>query len=222
MDNIICLKNVYKIYNKGINQVNALDNVSLTITKGEFISIVGQSGSGKTTLMNIIGCLDVACSGKYYFEGTDVSKLRQKKLSKLRGNSIGFIFQKFHLISVLTAVENVELPMYYLGVNSSERRKRALLALEQVGLKDRISHKPFELSGGQQQRVAIARAIASNPSVLLADEPTGNLDSASGFEIINILKNLNEQGKTVLLITHNETTAAHADRCFVVHDGKIK
>jgi putative ABC transport system ATP-binding protein len=221
MQALIDLKNVYKIYNPGENEVRALDGVTLSILSGEFIAVIGHSGSGKSTLMNIIGCLDVPSRGEYLLKGEKVEKMNDKKLSEIRNRQIGFIFQNFNLIPSLTAIENVELPLIYRGLQKSERHYIAKKALERVGLSKRMDHRPFELSGGQQQRVSIARAIAARPPVILADEPTGNLDSRSGFDIMSILRELNEDGRTIVLITHDNTVAASAKRVISINDGHI-
>jgi len=218
---LIKLENVYKIYQMGDTFLNALDDVTLNINDGEFVAIVGPSGSGKSTLMNILGCLDTPTKGKYFFEGRDVSKLSDNELAAIRNRSIGFIFQNFNLLPKLTALENVELPLMYAGKNSSFRRKRAMELLEAVGLRERMHHKPKELSGGQQQRVAIARALSADPPIILGDEPTGNLDTKSGREILEILKNLHANGKTVVLITHDLSIARQAQRNVHIQDGKI-
>ena len=222
MEHLIKVMDLCKIYNPGENEVRALDHVNLDIDRGEFVAIIGQSGSGKSTFMNMLGCLDIPTSGKYYLNGTDVSTMSDNELSLVRNKEIGFIFQGFNLIPNLTAVENVELPLIYRGIDKKERRKLATEALEMVGLSHRIHHKPSEMSGGQQQRVAIARAIAAKPPVILADEPTGNLDSASSKEILNILKNLHKDGRTVILITHDDGIAARAKRVVRIMDGKIE
>ena len=211
-----------KIYNPGENEVRALDHINLEIERGEFVAIIGQSGSGKSTFMNMLGCLDVPTSGEYLLNGTDVSTMTDNQLSAIRNKEIGFIFQGFNLISNLTAVENVELPLIYRGIDKKTRRKLATEALEMVGLQHRMTHKPSEMSGGQQQRVAIARAIAAKPPVILADEPTGNLDSASSKEILGILKKLHGGGRTVILITHDDGIAAQAKRVVRIMDGKIE
>lgn len=222
MDSVLIkIRNLTKIYKIGENEVRALDGINLDIEKGEFVSIVGQSGSGKTTLMNIIGCLDVKTSGEYFLNGIDTSKLSDNQLADLRCSEIGFVFQNFNLLQKMTALENVELPMIYKGVPTKERRQRAEMLLEMVGLKERMHHRPNELSGGQQQRVAIARALANNPHLILADEPTGNLDSKSGSEIMKIIKELNERGNTVVLITHDPNIAAQAKRIVRIKDGRI-
>ena len=210
-----------KVYNPGENEVWALDHVNLEIQKGEFVAIIGHSGSGKSTLMNMLGCLDIPTSGEYYLNGKAVSELGDNQLSEIRNEEIGFIFQGFNLISNLTAIENVELPLIYRGIGRSERHKLAMEALNMVGLEKRIHHKPAEMSGGQQQRVAIARAIAAKPPVILADEPTGNLDSASTKEIMGILRSLHDTGRSVILITHDNDIADQAKRVVRILDGKI-
>ena len=222
MEPLIQIKNIHKIYNPGENEVRALDGVDLEIGYGEFVGIIGHSGSGKSTLMNMLGCLDVPTSGKYYLNGKDVSKLTDDEQSDIRNLEIGFIFQGFNLISNLTAIENVELPLIYRGVGKRERHRLAVDALKIVGLSHRLNHRPNEMSGGQQQRVAIARAIAAKPPVILADEPTGNLDSASSKEILQILKELYVGGRTVILITHDDGIAAQAKRVIRIMDGKIE
>ena len=221
-ESLIRLEEICKVYNPGENEVHALDHVNLKIEEGEFVAIIGQSGSGKSTLMNLLGCLDVPTSGLYFLHGKDVSHLKDSELSAIRNREIGFIFQGFNLIANLNALENVELPLIYRGMGRQERRALAKEALEMVGLENRIHHKPSEMSGGQQQRVAIARAIAAKPPVILADEPTGNLDSASSKEILEILKNLNKGGRTVILITHDDTIAEQAKRVIRIMDGKIE
>ncbi len=221
MDSLISVRDMCKIYNPGENEVRALDHVDLEIKKGEFVAIIGHSGSGKSTLMNMLGCLDVPTSGAYYLDGRDVSALKDNQLSEIRNQEIGFIFQGFNLIANLTAVENVELPLIYRGIARNKRHKLAKEALIQVGLEKRMEHKPSEMSGGQQQRVAIARAIAAQPPVILADEPTGNLDSASTQEIMEILKGLHEAGHSVILITHDNEIADQAKRVVRILDGKI-
>ena len=219
---LIRVKDLCKIYNPGENEVRALDHINLEINKGEFVAIIGQSGSGKSTFMNMLGCLDVPTSGEYFLNGTDVSTMEDNELSEVRNREIGFIFQGFNLIANLNAVENVELPLIYRGIGKQERRKLAKEALEMVGLGHRMDHKPSEMSGGQQQRVAIARAIAAKPPVILADEPTGNLDSASSKEILQILKDLHSGGRTVILITHDDKIAEQAYRIIRILDGKIE
>ncbi len=222
MASLIQVKDLSKIYNPGENEVRALDHVSLEINTGEFVAIIGQSGSGKSTLMNMLGCLDVPTSGEYYLNGVDVSTMKDNDLAAVRNREIGFIFQGFNLIANLTAVENVELPLIYRGVDMRERKKLAIESLKMVGLEKRMHHKPTEMSGGQQQRVAIARAIAAKPPVILADEPTGNLDSASSKEILGILKNLHKDGRSVILITHDNGIADQARRVVRIMDGKIE
>lgn len=221
MNKLIEIRDMCKIYNPGENEVRALDHVNLKIDKNEFVAIIGQSGSGKSTLMNMLGCLDVPTSGTYILNGQDVSGLTDDDLSDIRNREIGFIFQGFNLISGLTALENVELPLIYRGVAKKERMQLSQTALEKVGLKTRMEHKPSEMSGGQQQRVAIARAIAQAPPVILADEPTGNLDSGSTKEIMEILKGLHAEGRTVILITHDNEIADRARRIIRIMDGRI-
>ena len=221
MNALVEIKDMSKIYNPGENEVRALDHVSLSIGEKEFVTIIGQSGSGKSTLMNMLGCLDTPTSGTYFLHGQDVSDLSDNELSDIRNQEIGFIFQGFNLIAGLSALENVELPLIYRGVGRSERNRLAKEALAKVGLSDRITHKPSEMSGGQQQRVAIARAIAQAPPIILADEPTGNLDSASTKEIMQILHSLHEEGRTIILITHDPEIAAEAKRVVKIMDGKI-
>ena len=222
MSALVEIKDVCKIYNPGENEVRALDHVSLTIDEQEFVAIIGHSGSGKSTLMNMLGCLDVPTSGQYWLHGQDVSALSDDELSDIRNREIGFIFQGFNLIPNLTALENVELPLIYRGVSKSVREELSVEALKKVGLEHRMDHKPSEMSGGQQQRVAIARAIAQAPPVILADEPTGNLDSNSTKEIMDILKGLHKEGRTVILITHDNEIAAQAKRVIKIRDGKVE
>ncbi len=210
-----------KIYEMGENSIYALNNVSLHIYKHEFVAIVGPSGSGKSTLMNMLGCLDVPTTGNYVLDGHEVSKLNDSQLAEIRNKKIGFIFQGFNLLKKLTAIENVELPLIYQGVGHKERHKRSVEALELVGLGDRVHHTPNELSGGQQQRVAIARALVSNPPLILADEPTGNLDTKSGMEIMKTLHELHQKGNTIVLITHDNNIAAQAQRIVKIQDGMI-
>ncbi len=218
---LIEIKNIYKIYNPGENEVRALDGIDLTIEHGEFIAIVGQSGSGKSTLMNMLGLLDIPTSGTYTLDGIDTANMTDDELSDIRNKEIGFIFQGFNLIPSLTAVENVELPLVYRGMKKEERNKLALEALERVGLSHRLDHLPKQMSGGQQQRVAIARAVAARPPIILADEPTGNLDSHSGVEVMKILHELHEEGRTVILITHDNDIANEAQRVIRIQDGQI-
>jgi len=221
INNLITISNICKLYNQGENQIPALNDVSISVEEGEFIAIVGQSGSGKSTLMNILGCLDTPTSGDYYLNGENVAGMNEKQLTEIRNSQIGFVFQGFNLISGLDALENVELPLLYRGVPRAERRRLAQEALNEVGLADRERHKPFQMSGGQQQRVAIARAIAAKPPLILADEPTGNLDSKSGEAIMHILNSLNAEGRTIILITHDDKIARTADRMVQIQDGKI-
>ena len=220
--NLVELRDVYKIYGEGReSEVRALDGVSLTIGKGEFVAVVGQSGSGKSTMMNVLGCLDIPTRGTYLLGGTDVRELTDKELSHIRNKQIGFIFQQYNLIQSLTVLENVELPLIYQGVNADDRRDMALEALSRVGLANRIKHRPVEMSGGQQQRVAIARAIATKPPIIMADEPTGALDSKTGRHVLEILRELYREGTTILLITHDDGIAATARRVVRLSDGKI-
>ena len=220
-DDIILLDDVSKVYEIGDEEVRALDHASLRIKKGEFVSIVGPSGSGKSTMMNIIGCLDMADEGKYYLNGQAIESYTESELAQIRNKQIGFIFQNFNLIGNLTALENVELPLIYQGLSKSKRREVALDALRRVHLKGRVDHKPNELSGGQQQRVAIARALATSPSLFLADEPTGNLDSKTSLEIMKLFHELHAQGNTIVLITHDNEIAAQAARSVSIHDGRV-
>ncbi|HWJ78653.1 MAG TPA: ABC transporter ATP-binding protein [Niallia sp.] len=218
---ILEIKNLQKEYTIGGETVKALDNVSFSVNKGDFIAIIGPSGSGKSTLMNMIGCLDTPDSGEYYLDGQDVFSLKNKQLAEVRNHKIGFIFQQFNLLSKQSAFENVELPLVYRGMGSKERKEIALNALQKVGLLERAGHRPTELSGGQQQRVAIARALAGNPPILLADEPTGALDSKTGIEVMNLIKDLNKQGHTIILITHDLEIAKQAKRVIRIQDGKL-
>ena len=218
---MIRLKHIYKSYKLGEMQLPALVDVSLHVKPHEFVSILGPSGSGKSTLMNIIGCLDVPDSGDYILDGSQIGNCTEDELSEIRGKKIGFIFQQFNLLPDLTAYENVEMPLLYHRISPDERHERVMRTLEQVGLADRIGHKPSQLSGGQQQRVAIARVLAGQPSIILADEPTGNLDSASGREIMEIIKGLWRDGNTIILITHDIHVADQAERKVYVHDGRL-
>ena len=220
-NHLIEVKNVYKIYNPGENEVRALDGISVTIDHGEFVAIVGHSGSGKSTFMNMLGCLDTPTSGDYYLDGVNVAGMTDDELSDIRNKQIGFIFQGFNLIPSLTAQENVELPLVYRGMPAEQRRQLAEEALTRVGMGHRMSHRPSELSGGQQQRVAIARAIAARPPIIMADEPTGNLDTRSGEEVMKILHELNEEGRTIVLITHDNDIARQATRAIRIIDGKV-
>ena len=222
MEPLIRVDDLRKIYNPGENEVRALDGVSLTIERGEFVAIVGHSGSGKSTLMNMLGCLDTPTSGHYYLGGLDVSTLSDNQLSDIRNNKIGFIFQGFNLIANLDAVGNVELPLIYRKVGKQKRRRIAVQALKKVGLGARLDHRPNELSGGQQQRVAVARAIAAQPPIILADEPTGNLDSRSTVEIMDILKELHRSGRTVIVITHDDDIARQVNRVIRIMDGRVE
>ena len=219
---LVDIRDVSKVYNPGENEVRALDHVSVSIEEGEYVAIIGQSGSGKSTLMNLLGCLDVPTEGEYYLHGNNVMELDDDELSDIRNQEIGFIFQGFNLIANLTALENVELPLIYRGVGKNKRRQLSEAALEKVGLGNRMEHKPSEMSGGQQQRVAIARAIAQAPPVILADEPTGNLDSHSTWEIMDVLEKLYQEGRTVILITHNNEIAQRAKRIIKIRDGHIE
>lgn len=218
---LIEVRDVYKIYNPGENQVNALDGVSITIDEGEFVAIIGHSGSGKSTLMNMLGLLDTPTHGEYYINGKLVDDLTDDQMSVIRNEEIGFIFQGFNLISSLSALENVELPLVYRGMPKQERREISQQALERVGLGSRIHHLPAEMSGGQQQRVAVARAIAAKPPVILADEPTGNLDTKSTKEVMAILHELKDEGRTVIVITHDNEIAEEAERVIRIRDGKV-
>ncbi|MEG1834710.1 MAG: ABC transporter ATP-binding protein [Oscillospiraceae bacterium] len=218
---MIEIKNIYKIYNPGENEVRALDGVSITIDRGEFVAIVGHSGSGKSTLMNMIGLLDVPTSGEYYLDGENVSNMTDDELSEIRNKQIGFIFQGFNLISSLTAEANVELPLVYRGMQAEQRHILSAEALKRVGLENRVHHLPKQMSGGQQQRVAIARAVAAKPPIILADEPTGNLDSHSGEEVMRILHELHSEGRTIILITHDNEIAEKAERIIKIQDGMV-
>ena len=218
---MIKLEHIFKIYEMGENKVYALDDVSLHVAAHEFVSIIVPSGSGKSTLMNMLGCLDVPTQGRYFLDGTDISKKTDDELAEIRNKKIGFVFQGFNLLPKLTAVENVELPLIYSNVSAKERHEKAKEALAKVGLEGRIDHKPTELSGGKQQRVAIARALITDPPIILADEPTGNLDSKSGKEVMEIFKNLNANGNTIILITHDSGVAAQAKRVVRIQDGKL-
>jgi putative ABC transport system ATP-binding protein len=218
---LITVSDLSKIYSTGSLEVIALDHVSFQIEQGEFVAIIGPSGSGKSTLMNILGCLDVPTEGLYQLNGVDVSKLNDNQLAEIRNKEIGFVFQGFNLLHAFNAIENVELPLIYRGIPAHDRHKMSLDALRKVGLEDRIHHKPSELSGGQQQRVAIARALVGLPNVLLADEPTGNLDTKSGKEILKQIHELNQSGVTVILITHDQSVASKAGKVLSIQDGRI-
>ena len=222
MGALIHIENMKKIYNPGENEARALDGIDLDIEKGDLVAIVGHSGSGKSTLMNMLGCLDTPTSGKYVLDGQDVASMTDNQLADVRNKEIGFIFQGFNLISNLDAVGNVELPLVYRGVSKNERKQLAMEALKSVGLEDRMKHKPNEMSGGQQQRVAVARAVAAKPPIILADEPTGNLDTKSTQEIMEILKELHRSGRTVIIITHDEEIASQAHRVIRILDGRIE
>ena len=219
---IIEMKHVSKIYSIGGEEVRALDDASLTICEGEFVAIIDPSGIGKSTLMNIMGCLDVADSGEYLLDGQAIEKYSDDELAKIRNRKIGFVFQSFNLLTRMTAFENVALPLIYQGVGTAERKRRAMESLAKVGLEKRAKHRPAELSGGQQQRVAVARALAAQPSLILADEPTGNLDSRTGDEIMRLFCELNESGITIVLITHSEKVAAQAKRRIRIMDGRVE
>lgn len=218
---MIELRDVYKIYTDGDSEIRALDGVNLRIEQGEFVAIVGQSGSGKSTCMNIIGCLDTPTSGSYYLNGTDVSTMNEIELSHIRNAMLGFIFQQYNLLPKLNLLENVELPLIYRGMPPKERQERAMLSLERVGLVDRAGKMPSQLSGGQQQRVSIARALAGEPPVILADEPTGALDTKTGRDVLDFIKKLNDDGTTIVLITHDLSIAGEAKRVVRIQDGKI-
>lgn len=221
MSNIIEVKNICKSYSIGGEELRVLNNISLTVQEGEFVAIIGPSGSGKSTLMNVIGCLDLCDSGLYILDNMNIKDLSDDELAEIRNNKIGFIFQQFNLLNRLTAIENIELPLIYKGMESEERNKLSLQAIERVGLSNRKNHTPNQLSGGQEQRVAIARALVTNPKILLADEPTGALDSRSSREILQIIKELNSEGRTVIMITHDNSIAGEAERIIQIRDGKI-
>ena len=218
---LINLSDIYKIYNVGGEEVRALDGVDLTINNNEYLAIMGPSGSGKSTMMNMIGCLDTPTSGIYHFEGEEVHIMDDAQLASIRNRKIGFVFQTFNLLPKATALHNVEIPLVYANIRKEKRIDMASKALKDVGLEDRMHHKPNELSGGQRQRVAIARALVNNPSIILADEPTGNLDSKSGHEIMGILDSLHSNGNTIILVTHEDDIAKHAKRTIRLFDGKI-
>lgn len=218
---MIKIENMYKIYKMGDNEVRALDGINIHILKNEFVAIEGPSGSGKSTLINMIGCLDTPTSGKYYLDGIDVSRINENKLADIRNRKIGFIFQSYNLLAKLTVLENVELPLIYMGLSKSKRHALAKDAISRVGLSGRENHRPNQLSGGQQQRVAVARALVNNPSLILADEPTGALDSKTGQELLAMLKDIHSNGNTIVLITHDKEIAQNAKRIITIRDGKI-
>jgi len=218
---IISMKDLGKTYKNGQIEVEALRHANINIEKEEFVAIMGPSGSGKSTLMNIIGCLDKSTAGEYWLEGVNISTLNEVELAKIRNLKIGFVFQSFNLLPRITALQNVELPMIYAGIGSKERRKKAISALDRVGLEPRMHHKPNEMSGGQKQRVAIARALVNSPAIILADEPTGNLDSTSGEEIMTVFQDLNKEGVTIVLVTHEPDIAAHTKRVLKFRDGLL-
>jgi len=218
---LIDLRDIYKVYDMGAEKDNALNGVDLEVERGEYVAIMGSSGSGKSTLMNLLGCLDIASDGQYLLGGVDVSSLDDRQLAKVRNKQIGFVFQSFNLIPRMTALANVELPLIYGGVKSAERRRLALEALDMVGLADRVDHRPQALSGGQQQRVAIARALVTSPTIVLADEPTGNLDSQSTDDVLSILDSLSRVGRTIVVITHEDNVGEHAARVVSIRDGRL-
>ncbi|MBS1904260.1 MAG: ABC transporter ATP-binding protein [Bacteroidetes bacterium] len=221
-DSVIYLEDIYRVYDMGSEQVFALRGVTIPVRRNEYVAIMGPSGSGKSTLMNIIGCLDTPSSGNYYFNGANVAGLDDNELAEIRNREIGFVFQTFNLLPRSDALHNVELPLVYAGIKKSERLERAYEALEMVGLGDRVGHKPNEMSGGQRQRVAIARALVTRPSILLADEPTGNLDSKTGEDIMRFFGELHAKGNTIILVTHEEEIARHAHRIVRIRDGKVE
>jgi len=218
---VIFLEHLYKSYYLGEEEIPVLKDINLTVKKNEYVALMGPSGSGKSTLMNIIGCLDKPTKGKYLLNGIDVSTMQDAELARIRNKFIGFVFQTFHLIPRISALENVEMPLIYAGIPKKERKERAKIALEKVGLADRMHHKPNELSGGQRQRVAIARALVNNPSLILADEPTGNLDSKTSIEIMQLLEEIYQQGNTIVLVTHEEDISKYARKIIKLKDGKI-
>jgi len=218
---VVSMRGLWKTYDTGLIKVDALRGIDLDIAPGEFTAIIGPSGSGKSTLMHIIGCLDVATRGTYLLDGEDVSDMTEEDLADIRNRRVGFVFQQFNLLATLTAWRNVELPLLYGGVSAADRKERAMMALDQVGLSDRAEHRPGELSGGQQQRVAVARALVTDPTLILADEPTGNLDSISSRDMLALFGQLNRQGRTMVLITHDTDVARAARRIVEIHDGRI-
>jgi putative ABC transport system ATP-binding protein len=219
---LIDIRDVTKVYEMGEERVRALDGVTVAVERGEYVAIMGPSGSGKSTLMNLVGCLDTPTAGSYVLNGREVARMTDDELAQIRNQEIGFVFQTFNLLPRTTAIQQVELPLVYTGVSKRDRRERAVRALEAVGLADRMGHHPNELSGGQRQRVAVARALINNPSILLADEPTGNLDSQTGTEIMALFDDLNSRGNTIILVTHEEDIAAHARRIVRLRDGKVR
>lgn len=219
---IIKVEGISKVYVMGTERIRALDSIDITINRGEYVAFMGPSGSGKSTLMNIVGCLDTPTSGQYWLNSKDVSQLGENELAEIRNKEIGFVFQTFNLLPRSTALENVEVPLIYAGISKSKRKERALDALKSVGLGERASHKPNELSGGQRQRVAVARALVNNPSIILADEPTGNLDTKTSNEIMELFNRLHEQGNTIIMVTHEEDIAAYAHRIVRLRDGNIE
>jgi putative ABC transport system ATP-binding protein len=221
MSAMLQMSNVRKTYSTGVVEVEALRGVDLSVDQGDYLAIMGPSGSGKSTLMHIIGCLDVPTSGTYLLDDTDVSEMTEKQLAEVRNHKIGFVFQQFNLLASLSALRNVELPLVYAGVPAAQRKERALAALDRVGLADRVQHRPGELSGGQQQRVSVARALVTDPALLLADEPTGNLDSHSTEEILGLFAELNQAGRTIVMITHEFEVAEHAGRRVFIRDGLL-
>ena len=220
-DAILVMKKLCKNYQLGLNELRVLREIDITINSGEYVAIMGPSGSGKSTLLNMIGCLDRPSSGSYHLGGEDVSQLADDELSAIRGARIGFVFQSFNLIAQLNVIENIEIPMFYQSYSEAESTERAVELAKMVGLGDRVNHRPSELSGGQQQRVAIARALSNDPLIILADEPTGNLDSSSGADILDILDRLHEEGKTLVVVTHDEGIARHAQRVIRLFDGRV-
>lgn len=222
MENIINVKNISRVYKVGLETIYALRSITLSIDKNEYVALMGSSGSGKSTLMNVLGCLDTPSGGEYYLNKIDVARLSDNELAEIRNRQIGFVFQTFNLLPRSTALDNVALPLVYAGIGREEREARALKVLQDVGLGDRVTHRPNELSGGQRQRVAIARALVTNPSIILADEPTGNLDSKTSIEIMGLLADIHDRGNTVILVTHEEDIARHAHRIVRLKDGMVE